>query len=101
MVVASMAVAGWALIERSEAAPPDTVRAQVPAVDLLDDDRTPTPTVGAIEGAVPVLAYGPVGDAEGAGVIDPATFAHHLEALDAAGFETVQLTDVAALVDGP
>lgn len=100
VVVASMAVAGWALIERSEAAPPDTVRAQVPAVDLLDDDRTPTPTVGAIEGAVPVLAYGPVGDAEGAGVIDPATFAHHLQALDAAGFETVQLPDVAALVDG-
>ena len=31
VVVASMAVAGWALIERSEAAPRDTVRAQVPA----------------------------------------------------------------------
>lgn len=98
MVVLSSAAAGWALIERSDVDRPDDVRAQVEAAAPAAGSATFD--VAPFDGAIPVLAYGPVDDVEGHGVISPATFADQLAALDAAGFETVTLDDVAALVAG-
>ncbi len=102
VVVLSSAAAGWALIERSEVPPEETVRDQVLAseVDPKAPPQASATEVAPLEGAIPVLAYNSIGEVDSADATDPVTFARQLAALEDAGFESVSLDDVAALLAG-
>ncbi|GAA2524503.1 polysaccharide deacetylase family protein [Pilimelia columellifera] len=95
LAVATLGAAVLAWVELSRPFDPEQIAARIAATPALD--RVPA----AVQGAVTVLTYHGVSDRPTeSSAVSRQTFAEHLAALRAAGYETVRLDDIDAMLSG-
>lgn len=97
VVAAAIAVPGALFVGLPDVLGPSP--AAVPPVVPLSSPPRPAPAADQPV-SIPVLTYHDVSDRGGRHTVTPERFAEHLAALDAAGYESVTLEDVARLLGG-